>query len=217
MTVIQRRVPIPPSRSPQAQADARAALAAVNYDLVTTATAPVALTAGRLDEAHRFGDLVRAWRIVGARRSEARLWILGDGPLRDRLYSQIGDLDQRFRVLIPGTFDSLLEIMQAADLFLVPAPHQVPPLALVESLAAGLPVISTDAPAIRDLVPSDADGMFVAAGEIQSLASAISNQFEHPGPGILRASVIRQHLQAQPTPTDEAAAYAELFERLRTG
>jgi len=215
LTVVSRRVAIPPPRSPQAQTDIRAALAAVNYDLVTTATAPVALAVGRLDEPHQLGDLVRAWRIVGARRSEARLWILGDGPLRDRLYQQIGDLDQRFRVLIPGMFDSLQEVLQAADLYLSPAAHLVPPLALLEALAAGLPVVSADAPAIRELAPAEAEGMFVPAGEIQSLAGAISNHFEHPGPGIVRASAIRQQMQAQPTPADEAAAYTELFQRLR--
>lgn len=215
LAVIPRRVAILAQRNPQAQNDARAALAAVNYDLVTTPTAPVALACGRLDEPHRFGDLVRAWRIVSARRSEARLWILGDGPLRDRHYQQIGDLDQRFRVLIPGAFDSLHEIMQAADLFLSPAPHQVPPLALLEALSAGLPVISADAPAIRALSPADASaGMFVAPGDVHGLATAISEHLEHPGPGILLASVIRQLMQSQPTPADEAAVYAELFQRL---
>src|SRR5262245_17473737 len=137
--LIPRRVPLPPPRSPASRDQARAALAAVNHDLVTAAAAPVALATGRLDQAGRLADLVRAWRIVGARRSEARLWIVGDGPLRDHLYRQIGDLDQRFRILIPGTFDCLREVMEAADLFLAPTPHTVPPLALLEALAAGLP------------------------------------------------------------------------------
>jgi len=96
----------------------------------------------------------------------------------------------------------------------VPAPHQVPPLVLLEALAAGLPVVSADAPAIRELAPSDAAGMFITPGEIQSLATAICNHFEHAGPGILRASGIRQRMQAEPTPADEAAAYVELFQRL---
>ena len=115
ITVIDRTASIPPPRSPQARIDARAALAAVNYDLATTANTQVALAIGRLDVEHRFGDLVRAWRIVTARRPEARLWIVGDGPERERLYQQIGDLDQRFRALLPGTFDCLDELFQASD------------------------------------------------------------------------------------------------------
>lgn len=214
LTVIPRRVPIPGPRNPVARDAARAALAAVNYDLVTTTTAPVALATGRLDAEHRLGDLVRAWRIVSARRSEARLWILGDGPLRDQLYYQIGDLDQRFRVLIPGTFDSLREIMQAADLFLAPAPHAVPPLALQQALAAGLPVVAADSPALQRLAGPDTTGMFVPPGDIKALADAISSHFDHPAAGIVRASAIRQQFQSGPTPADEAAAYVEVFDRL---
>ena len=93
---------------------------------MTTFNSQVALAVGRLDAAHRFGDLVRAWRIVTARRSEARLWIIGDGPERDTLYRQIGDLDQRFRVLLPGTFDCLDDLIQASDMLLIPSASAVP-------------------------------------------------------------------------------------------
>ncbi|HZN36917.1 MAG TPA: glycosyltransferase, partial [Pirellulaceae bacterium] len=171
------------------------------------------LAAGRLDQASRMPDLVRAWRIVGSRRSEARLWIVGDGSLRDQLYQQIGDLDQRFRVLIPGTFDCLQEVMQAADLFLAPAPQVVPPLALLEALAAGLPVLAADSPALRGLAAAHADAMLFPPGDVQRLAAAICDQFEHPAAGILRGSAIRQQLHAAGTPADEAAAYREVLSR----
>ena len=59
-----------------------------------------------------------------ARRPEARLWIIGDGPARETLYRQIGDLDQRFRAFLPGTFDCLDELVQASDMLLLPSPHK---------------------------------------------------------------------------------------------
>src|SRR5439155_7660852 len=64
ITTIPRTVILPPPCSAKSRDAARAALAATNYDLVTTANAQVALAVGRLDATHRFGDLVRAWRIV---------------------------------------------------------------------------------------------------------------------------------------------------------
>src|SRR3954468_8012543 len=135
ISVIPRRVTSPPARTPKAREEARLALAAANYDLATTANAQVALAIGRLDAAHQFGDLVRAWRIVTARRPEARLWIIGDGPEREKLYHQISDLDQRFRAFLPGTFDCLEELFQASDMLLVPARHMVPPLVMLEAQA----------------------------------------------------------------------------------
>jgi glycosyltransferase involved in cell wall biosynthesis len=214
LAVIPRRVPMPEARSPAQRDAARAALAAVNYDLVTTPTAPVALAVGRLDAEHRFGDLVRAWRIVSARRSEARLWIVGDGPLREQLYRQIGDLDLRFRVLIPGSFDCLREVMQATDLMLVPAVQPATALAVVQALAAGVPLIAAEAPALRELAGEDSAGMFYPVEDIKALADAISQQFDHPGVGIVRAAAIRQHLQSAPPPAAEATSFVELFHRL---
>jgi len=215
VTVIHRRVAIPPPRSPKSREDARASLAAVNYDLVTTANTQVALAVGRLDAAHSAGDLVRAWRIVTARRPEARLWIVGDGPDREKLYHQIGDLDQRFRALLPGTFDCLSELLEASDLLLVPALHSVPPLAMLEAQAAGLPVVAADSLALHRHMAHQSTGLFYPAGDFKALAAAVLQLIEQPAVGVALGTAARQAAQSSPTPVDEAAAYTALLERLR--
>jgi len=216
LTVIPRRVAIPPARTPKAREAARTALAAVNYDLMTTANSQVALAVGRLDQSQRLGDLVRAWRIVTARRPEARLWLVGDGPERERLYRQIGDLDQRFRAFLPGTFDCLDELFQASDMLLVPAPHTVAPLALVEAQAAGLPVIAADWPALRSAVAHEQTGLLYPGGDFKALAAAVVRLIEQPGIAVGYGAAAREQLQNAPTPANEAAEYAALIERLRS-
>lgn len=214
ITVIPRRVALPPPRNAKSRDDARAALAAVNYDLVTTANTQVALAVGRLDAEQRFGDLVRAWRIVTARRGEARLWIVGDGPERERLYRQISDLDQRFRALVPGTFDCLDELFDASDMLLAPAPHTVPPMALLEAQAAGLPAIAADAPALQPYVAHQKTGLLYPAGDIKVLAAAVLQLIEQPAAAVTFGASARQAAQLLPTPADEAAEYTALFDRL---
>ena len=71
-------------------------------------------------------------------------------PIATVLYRQISDLDQRFRVLIPGTFDGLDELLQAADLMLVPGGCKAPPLAMLQAMAAGLPVIAASTDGLRE-------------------------------------------------------------------
>jgi len=213
LTVIPRTAIVPPIPSASARDAARAALATANYDLVTASNAQVALAVGHLDAAHRFGDLVRAWRIVTARRSEARLWIVGDGPEREALYRQIGDLDQRFRALLPGTFDCLDELLQASDMLLVPAPRASPPQALVEAQASGLPVIAADGPAVRALITHEQTGVLYPAGDIKALADAVCGLIERPGTAIAYGSAARAAAQARPTPSDEAQAYIDLIQR----
>jgi 1,2-diacylglycerol 3-alpha-glucosyltransferase len=215
ISVIPRRVVIPPPHSPLARDQARASLAAVNYDLVTTSTAPVALAIGRLDTEHRFGDLIRAWRIVTARRSEARLWIVGDGPERERLYRQISDLDQRFRVLIPGTFDCPDELLAAADLLLVPGEHAVPPLAMLQAMAAGLPVVAASSSGAREFVTHERTGLLHAPGDFTAIAALVQRLIDQPASAIALGAAAREQAQSFPTPADEAAEYVSLIRKLQ--
>lgn len=216
LTIIPRSTAIPPPQNPRSREAAKTALAAANYDLVTTANSQVALAVGRLDASHRFGDLVRAWRIVTARRPEARLWIVGDGPEREPLYRQIGDLDQRFRALLPGTFDSLDDLLQASDMLLVPAPHAVPPLALLQAQASGLPVIAADAPALRTHVVHEQTGLLYPSGDIKALAAAVLGIMEHPGTAVAYGAAARAAAQLGPAPEFEAEAFAALVQRLQS-
>jgi glycosyltransferase involved in cell wall biosynthesis len=211
VTVIPRTTAVPLITSASARDAARAALATANYDLVTASNAQVALAVGRLDAAHRFGDLVRAWRIVTARRPEARLWIAGDGPDRETLFRQIGDLDQRFRALLPGTFDSLDELLQASDMLLVPAPHASPPRTLLHAQACGLPIVAADGPAIRAHIADEESGVLYPLGDIKALALAICSLIERPGTAIAFGSAARSTAQMRPTPADEAQAYIDLI------
>ena len=197
---------LPPSV--HARNAARAALAAVNYDLATTEKACVALAIGRLDEAHRFGDLIRAWRIVTARRSEARLWMIGDGPERERLYRQIGDLDQRFRAFLPGTFECHQELLAACNVLLVPGAHDAPPLALLDALAAGVPVIAADTPAARQCMTVGSTGRIYPMGDAKVLATEILR--------VMELDDRTTPCTARQTPRSEAAAYLTLIERLRS-
>jgi glycosyltransferase involved in cell wall biosynthesis len=214
LTVIERSVPVPPPRSASRRQDARAAVAGANYDLTTTANTQVALAVGRLDAASRFGDLVRAWRIVSARRPEARLWIVGDGPDRERLYRQIGDLDQRFRVLIPGTFDCLDDLMEAADLYLAPAPRPASSIALLEARAAGLPVIAADAVPLPPPVEHEKTGLCYPLGEIVPLADAVTRLLTDVALGVELGGAARQMAQASPTISQEAEQYLALINGL---
>jgi glycosyltransferase involved in cell wall biosynthesis len=214
ITIIPRRVSVPPGHSPKARDDARAALAAANYDLVTTESTKIALAVGRLGPEHRFGDLVKAWRIVTAHKPEARLWIVGDGPERETLYRQIGDLDQRFRVLIPGTFDCLDELLQTAEILLVPASHSAPPLALLDAMAAGIPIVAADVPALREQVGSQRTGLLFSSGDFKAIAQAVLSLLDDPAAAVALGAAGRAHVQASPTPAEEAAAYIDLCERM---
>jgi glycosyltransferase involved in cell wall biosynthesis len=215
ITVIPWSVPLPPPRSPVQREAARAALAGVNSDLITSDATPIGLAIGRLDDEHCFGDLVRAWRIVTAKRPEARLWIVGDGPNRERLYRQICDLDLRHRVLIPGNFDCLNELMAAADLFVQPAPCEAPPVVLVSALAAGLPAIAADSPAAREVIQGEQTGLLFSPGDPKALAMQIERLLTAPGEGVVLGSAARDLIRDCASSDAIVAQYANLLHGLQ--
>jgi glycosyltransferase involved in cell wall biosynthesis len=212
LKVIPRAGVESPPRTPAARDAARAAVAAVNADLVVTANATVALAVGRLDATHRFGDLIRAWRIVTAHKPEARLWIVGDGPERETLYQQVGDLDQRFRVLLPGSFDCLDELLQASDMLLVPGAHAVTPLALLDAQAAGLPVIAANSLATQSFVRTHETGILFPAGDAKAIAASVLKWIEEPALRIQCGSAGRVVSQSRLTIADEARTFVDLLQ-----
>jgi glycosyltransferase involved in cell wall biosynthesis len=172
----------PPGQDASQREAARRALAGINPDLVAPPPLPVVLTFAALAPHSQLDHVIGAWTLVAARRPDARLWIVGDGPLRERLYRQIQDLDLRFRVLLPGTFDSLQELCHAADALLVPTASLAPPLALVEGMAAGLRVFLPRSPLGEELwsAPGGAGriGLFPPADRV-GLAQTVLAWLDH--------------------------------------
>ena len=165
ISVIPPGVPIPPLTGAAARDAARDAFAGVNHDLFAPSQHPVALAIARFTRDEGLGDLIKAWRSISARWPAARLWIVGDGPEREPLYQLIGDLDLRYKVLLPGTFLETEDLLAAADLFIRPATSDGNPLRLAEALAAGLPAIATDLPSHRQWIEPEKTGLLVPPGD----------------------------------------------------
>ncbi len=120
--------------------EARRALAEVNPMLIVAAGAPVVVCAGRLRKGRGLLRLIEAWRPLSKKWSQARLWLVGDGPLREQLYAHLGDLDLRLSVAMPGSFDDLSDALAAANLLVEPDAEPTSPRLLLEAIALGVPV-----------------------------------------------------------------------------
>lgn len=167
-------VAIPPPRDRAARRDARAALASVQPMLNIPEAAPLAVYTGRLHPAKGLGELVEAWDAVRADWPAARLCVAGEGPLRDTLQDQINARNLGGHILLAGTFDSVDELLAAADLFVLPSHEEGMSLALLEAMAAGLPIVATDIPGNRELAADGQHALLVPPGDAEALADAMA-------------------------------------------
>jgi glycosyltransferase involved in cell wall biosynthesis len=135
---------------------------------------PLAGAVTVLREQKRVDLLLEAARSVFERAPEARLAVVGNGPLRDSLEQQARELgldrDERFRFLAfdPPSARHLL----AFDVFVLPSAWEAMPIGLLEALACGIPQVATDVGGTHEAV-SNETGILVPPRDSAALADAI--------------------------------------------
>lgn len=211
---IANGVAIPPPHELAARMSARAALADVNSDLRTEATDPVVVYTGRLHEAKGLDDLLRAWPGVVEHFPAARLWLVGDGPYRDKLFETLLDLEIRVSVVMPGSFDDVHDVLLAADLFVLPSHAEGMSVALLEAMAASVPVVATDIPGNRALVTHREHGLLVPPHDPAALRDAIVLALSHPRRVVDFAAAAREKVIQQFSLARMAAEHLRLFEQI---
>jgi glycosyltransferase involved in cell wall biosynthesis len=134
---------------------------------------PVIMSAGRLATEKDFGLLVRAFAHVRATKP-ARLIILGEGPLRNELEKLVRELGVRDDVSMPGFVLNPYAYMSRAAVFVLSSRREGLPTVLVEALACGTSVVSTDCvTGPRVILQNGRLGLLVPVGDEDALARAI--------------------------------------------
>jgi glycosyltransferase involved in cell wall biosynthesis len=124
---------------------------------------------GRLDPIKRVPDLVEAVGML----ERAELHVFGEGEDRARIEQTIRRLDLAPRVTLHGETRQPHEALRQIDLLVLPSDAEGFGLVLIEAMAAGIPVIATDVPGIRDVVQNAQTGLLVPPRSPRALAQAI--------------------------------------------
>lgn len=193
------------------RAAARQAVADANQSLEMVADAPLVVYTGRLHEQKGLIDLVQAWKKIAEHEPNGRVWIVGEGPQREPLYEEIVDCGLHHQVFLPGAFDDVTEVLQAADLFVLPSYEEGMSLALLEAMAAGVPVIATDIPGNRQLVTHEVHGLLVPPRDPVALRDAMERLLANPALARQLASNARQRVEANFSLTTMAQRHLEIM------
>lgn len=148
---------------------------------------PVILSAGRLVPQKDLPTLLRAFARVRATR-QARLVILGEGELRPQLEALAQDLGIDTDFALPGFVQNPFAYMARAAVFALSSAWEGLGNVLIQALATGCPVVSTDCPSgPSEVLEGGAYGRLVPIGDDEALAQAISATLnDPPNPARLR-------------------------------
>ncbi|HYP53040.1 MAG TPA: glycosyltransferase, partial [Pyrinomonadaceae bacterium] len=169
--------------------------------------ARVLLAVGRLTEQTDFPMLLRAFRMLRDRRSDARLMIAGEGEGRARLEALIGELNLTDDVALPGFVTNPYALMSRAAAFVLSSRWEGLPTVLIEALACGCPVVATDCPSgPREILNGGDYGALVPVGDAAALCDAMSRVLEARP----RAALLKEHA-ARYSVERAAGRYLELL------
>ncbi len=141
---------------------------------------PVFLSAGRLVEGKDFATVIRAFARLTA-STDARLLIAGDGSLRGALENLCAELGVASRVSFLGFVGNLLAYLRRATCVVSASRYESFGIVLVEALAAGIPVVSTDCPTgPAEILVGGKYGTLVPVGNAEALAEAMADCLRNP-------------------------------------
>lgn len=169
----------------------------------------VVLSVCRLSVEKDLPTLVRAFAELHRSHPETRLLLAGEGGDRARIESLVRQMGLADVVRLPGRTATPLAWMRRAAVFVLASRYEGFGNVLVEAMACGIPVVSTDCPVgPREILDGGRLGALVPVGDVSAMARAIAEALEQPVPPAARQAALL-HTQAS-----ACAKYRQLFESL---
>jgi glycosyltransferase involved in cell wall biosynthesis len=149
-------------------------------------------TVTRLHDSKGNSYLVDAARAVLDQRPHARFFVVGEGPLRGSLEAQATALGLGDRFVFVGFVRDVPAVLNAFDLSVFPSLWEGTPLTVFEALAAGRPIVATDADGLLDVLSDGRDARIVPRRSAKALADAIVGLMDRPDERAALAAAARE-------------------------
>ncbi len=176
---------------------------------------PVCLTLARLDDQKGHRHLIDALAILAPRWPKLVTLLVGEGPLEPALRAQCAALGLGERVRFLGYRRDVPELLEAADLVVLPSLYEGLPLVAIEALAAGRPMVATEVDGTPEVVIHERTGLLAPPANPAALAAAIERLLGDPALASRLASqgrkFVNENFALQRQIEQTAALYSELL------
>lgn len=198
----------------------------VNFDAFARATptdlsplgirtdAPVVITVGRLEEQKGIVYLLRAAATVLQSRPDCQFLIVGDGHDRTSLHALAATLGIDRRVWFVGSRADVPGLLRASTVFVLPSLWEGMPNAVLEAMAAGVPVIATAVEGSREIVDSELTGVLVPPADSGELSQAILRLLNAPNLAREFSNAAQHDVRKRFSENSVVLHYDELYRRL---
>lgn len=173
-------------------------------------------TLGRLDPTKAHCQLIDAFHTFARENPNTYLVIAGEGRLRPQLEAQIASLGFKDRVILLGHCPRAPLFLRSLDLFVLSSLREGLPLALLEAMASGLPVVSTRAGGVPEAAEGVEGCVLVDIGDVGGIASGFramyqSSEEERARMGGANRRRVLEHFTCQRMVTDMMVVYESVL------
>ncbi|MFH2144562.1 MAG: glycosyltransferase family 4 protein [Candidatus Omnitrophota bacterium] len=161
---------------------------------------------------HRY--LLEAMAEVIREFSDARLFIFGDGKIKNELIKQAQKLAITDKVIfLPAVFNTA-EVLQEIDVFVMPSLQEGLGLSILEAQACGLPVIASCVGGIPTIIKDNLTGLLVSPRDARALAGAILKVMDNKDLAIRLGRCAREQVEYKFNLTQVAGQIEEIYKEL---
>lgn len=190
---------------------------ALRAELGIGAAEQVVGSIGRLTRQKGMEILIRAFRIILDRRPDTRLVIVGDGDLKMKLQALALELGISERVVFTGIRKDIPDLLRLFDVFVLASLWEGQPITIIEAMAAGRPIVATDAGGNAEILGGGGFGRIVPKDDPAALAATITGLLaDRAGARDLGARA-RMHAEASLSAKAMARRYETVFESVAGG
>lgn len=182
--------------------------------LAPSGFAPMLLVAGRLIREKNVGLALEVLARVRERHPTAGLVVAGEGRLRSALQEEARALGVAEWVRFLGFVKDVRGLFSRCDCFLLPSSTEGMPIALLEAMAAGAPIVASRVGGIPAAITDGVEGLLVPPGDAELLFSAVSRLLDDPALRQLLGAGARARFAREFTDDRMAEAYAALYDRV---
>lgn len=176
---------------------------------------PVIVSVGELRDAKGHSYLLEAVSKLRSVGKEFRMWLVGDGVLRETIERQIRQFGLESIVTILGSRKEIPEILRESDIYCLASLWEGLPTSIMEAMSSALPVVATAVGGVPELVRDGETGLLVPSRDPKALAEALAKLLDSPRMrvafGEAGQSVIKRHFAIADKIRDLEKVYEDLL------
>ncbi|MFP4057986.1 MAG: glycosyltransferase [Candidatus Brocadiia bacterium] len=178
---------------------------------------PLVTTVGRLHEQKGGTYFLRAAASILRSRPDCHFLVVGTGPLEEKLRAEAREFGISRQVTFLGFYDDVPAVLKATDIFVLPSLWEGMPNAVLEAMAAAVPVIATRVEGTVDLIEHGVTGILVLPRDVPALVSAALRLLEDRERAAQLGQAAQDRVRAQFRLEDMVRRHEELYRRLLAG